>query len=146
MVPKTSAAVAAFAGTVSDTTGAIISGAQVALTDPTGAVVNKTATDNSGNFRIQPPHQGDYTLTVSVDGFQTLSEHVHAGAMGGTRLSIALSVASAMTQVDVNSSSNVDLTDPVENGDTSVMSSDELSDLPIFDNDYVTAMGNFLDS
>jgi len=145
-LPKTSAAVAAFAGTVSDTTGAIIPGAQVALRDSKGAVVNKTATDDSGNFRIQPPQQGDYTLTVSIEGFQTLSERVHANATGGTRLSIALSVAANVTQVDVNSSSNVDLTDPVENGDSSVMSSDELKSMPVFDNDFVTAMGSFLDS
>jgi len=144
-VPRASAVVAAFAGTVSDTTGAIISGAQVALTDATGLLVNTTATDNSGNFSLQPPHQGDYTLTVSIDGFKTVSEHVHAGATAGTRLSIALSVAASMTHVDVNSSSNVDLTDPVENGDTAVMSTEELKSMPIFDDDYVTAMGSFLD-
>ncbi len=40
----------------------------------------------------------------------------------------------------------MDLTDPENNGDTSVMTSSDLKDLPIFDNDFVTAMGSFLDA
>ncbi|HEX3437782.1 MAG TPA: carboxypeptidase regulatory-like domain-containing protein [Pseudacidobacterium sp.] len=138
--------VATFTGTVSDTTGAIIPGAEVQLTDGTGAAVTTVTTDSSGNFRIQPPQQGDYTLTISLQGFQPATQHVHAGALAGAPMSIALSVAAAVTQVEVNGTTNVDLTASEENGDTAVLSSDDLKSMPVFDNDYVTAMGQFLDA
>ena len=144
--PASSSAVATVNGTVADTTGAIIPGAQVQLTDATGAVLATAATDASGNFRIQPPRQGDYSLVVSLNGFQTSTQHLHAGATAGSPVSIALTVAAAVTQVEVNASSNVDLTGSEENGDTAVMSSDDLKAMPVFDNDYVTAMSSFLDS
>lgn len=144
--PATSSAVASVSGTVADTTGAIIPGAQVQLTDTNGAVIASTTSDSSGNFRIQPPRQGDYSLVVNLQGFQTASQHVHAGATAGTPVSFALTIAAAVTQVEVNASSNVDLTASDENGDTAVMSSDDLKAMPVFDNDYVSAMSSFLDS
>jgi hypothetical protein len=144
--PASSSAVATVNGTVADTTGAIIPDAQVQLTDATGAVLAVTTTDASGNFRILPPHEGDYSLVVSLTGFQTSTQQLHAGATAGSPVNIALSVASAVTQVEVNASSSVDLRSSEENGDTAVMSSSDLKAMPVFDNDYVTAMSSFLDS
>lgn len=144
--PAATSAVATVSGAVADSTGAIIPGAQVQLTDATGAVLATATTDGSGNFRIHPPSQGDYSLTVSLQGFETHTQQLHVGATAGPPLNIALSVAAAVTQVEVNASSNVDLTASEANGDTAVMSSDDLKAMPVFDNDYVTAMSSFLDS
>jgi len=47
--------------------------------------------------------------------------------------------------VRVNADTDEDLTAPEENHDSSVMTASDLKTLPIFDNDYVTAMGAFLD-
>ena len=141
-----SLAIATVSGTVADTTGAIIPGAQVQLTDTTGAVVSTTTTDSTGTFRIQPPHQGDYSVVVSLQGFESASQHIHVGSTAATPISVALSVASAVTQVEVNANSNVDLTASDDNGDTAVMSADDLKAMPVFDNDYVTAMSTFLDA
>jgi hypothetical protein len=133
--PATNSAVATVSGTVADTTGAIIPGAQVQLTDATGSELGAATTDSSGNFRIQPPHQGDYSLVVSLKGFQTATQQIHVGVTAGASISFALSVAATVTQVEVD-----------ENGDTAVMSSDDLKAMPVFDNDYVTAMSTFLDA
>ena len=141
-----SLAIATVSGTVADTTGAIIPGAQVQLTDTTGAVVSTTTTDSTGTFRIQPPHQGDYSVVVSLQGFESASQHIHVGSTAATPISVALSVASAVTQVEVNANSSVDLTASDDNGDTAVMSADDLKAMPVFDNDYVTAMSTFLDA
>ena len=65
------AKVAAISGSVADSTGAIIPGAQIQLLDTTGAVAGATVTDASGNFRVHPPRPGDYTLSVSMNGFGT---------------------------------------------------------------------------
>jgi hypothetical protein len=46
----------------------------------------------------------------------------------------------------VSANANQDLTSTDENRDSSVMTQDDLKALPIFDNDFVGAMGSFLDS
>lgn len=144
--PASSSTIAAVTGTVADTSGAIIPGAQVQLTDANGTVLATATSDSSGNFRIQPPQQGDFTLTISISGFETATQPVHAGATASAPVTVALAVAAAVTQVEVNASSSVDLTASESNGDTSVMTADDLKAMPVFDNDYVTAMGSFLDS
>ena len=49
------------------------------------------------------------------------------------------------TNVQVNADSSEDLTAWEDNHDSSVLSSQDLKTLPIFDNDYATAMSAFLD-
>jgi hypothetical protein len=141
------AAQPAVSGTVADPSGAIIPGAQVVLTDATGATVATVATDASGSFRIQVPNAGSYSLAVSLAGFQTATQPVTVPASGSpAALSVTLNVAAAVQQVTVSAGSQVDLTASENNGDTAVMTANDLKDLPVFDNDFVTAMGSFLDS
>jgi hypothetical protein len=60
-------------------------------------------------------------------------------------LHITLPIASLSTNVRVNADSSEDLTAPDDNHDSSVLSSTDLKSMPIFDNDYATAMSAFLD-
>jgi hypothetical protein len=128
-----------------DTSGAIIPRAHVALTTATGATIASTTTDAAGGFRLTPATVGSYSLTVSLTGFQSFSEQITAGAAPMAPLTIALPVATAVQQVTVSAASSVDLTASENNGDTAVMTSNDLQNLPIFDNDFVSAMGSFLD-
>jgi hypothetical protein len=151
LAPVSSAAAApasslAVAGTVADSTGAIIPGASVALTTAAGVTLASATTDASGSFRVTVAQPGSYLLTVNIAGFQPVTQTVNVSATGaGAPLSITLAVAAAVQQVTVNAGTQVDLTASETNGDTSVMTSDDLKDLPVFDNDFVTAMGNFMD-
>lgn len=147
VVTATPAAIAAVTGTVTDTTGAIIPGAYVALTTSAGKTVATATANATGGFRITPPAAGMYTLMVTRQGFQPFSEAVMAGATAPAPLTIQLGVATAVQKVTVNgdSSANLDLTNSATNGNSSVMTASELNDLPIFDNDYVSAMSSFLD-
>lgn len=140
------AAAAAVSGTVTDTSGAIVPGAHVALTTANGATVATTMTDSTGGFEVAPKTAGSYSLIVSLPGFEAVTEQITLGAMPGAPLSIALPVATSVQQVTVSATSSIDLTASENNGDTSVMSASDLEDLPIFDNDFVTAMGSFLDA
>ena len=136
----------AFTGSVTDSTGAIVPGAQVELLAADGSVAAKATADTTGMFRLQPPHAGAFTLSVSMAGFQPVTKAVQASTALTPPLSMMLSVASSIQQVTVSAASSVDLTSGETNGDTAVMTADDLKDLPVFDNDYVTAMGAFLDS
>lgn len=144
--PVEGSGLAAISGTVTDSTGAIVPGAHVALTTANGATVAETTTDETGGFRLVPTTAGDYSLIVSLKGFQPFAESVTAGANPIAPLKIALNVATAVQQVTVNAALNVDLTASENNGDSSVMTAGDMKDLPIFDNDYVSAMSSFLDA
>ncbi len=62
---------ATLTGTVSDTTGAVVSGASVRVhSEDTGADVRTVVTSTAGNFNITNIPAGRYTVTVSVAGFQ----------------------------------------------------------------------------
>ncbi len=144
-------------GVIADPTGAIVPGAEVDLVDPTGAVTSTNRSDGEGNFRISAPHPGTYTLVVSEPGFKTVSTPLtiappatsKIGVPTATALAapwhIVLPIAAMATQVNVNAETNEDLTAPEANRDSSVLTATDLKQLPIFDNDYQTAMSAFLD-
>jgi hypothetical protein len=136
----------AFTGSVTDGTGAVVPGAQVQLLAADGSVAATATSDATGMFRLQPPHAGAYVVSVIMAGFQPVTKPVQASASLTAPLSMVLSVASSVQSVTVTAASSVDLTSGENNGDTAVMTADDLKDLPVFDNDYVTAMGAFLDS
>jgi hypothetical protein len=162
--PPTSPAVS---GVVADPTGATVPGAEVDLVDTNGAVAGSIHSDEDGNFQMVAPHTGNFTLVVSDPGFETVRTPVLVAAPGGllpgslhspaasvpavpllaaARLRIILPLASVATNIRVNAETNEDLTAPDINRDSSVLSSQDLKSLPIFDNDYASAMGAFLDA
>ncbi len=137
-------------GVVADATGAIVPGAEIDLLDTNGAVAGSNHSSGDGSFQIAAPHVGNYTLVVSEPGFETTKTQVMIGGPAATPLNaplvhITLPIAAAATTVQVNGDTNTDLTAPEANRDSSVMSSQDLKSLPIFDNDYGTAMSAFLD-
>ncbi len=149
-------------GEITDSTGAFVPGAQVDLVDATGAVAASIRSSGAGKFQIFAPRAGRYTLVVSRPGFGTVRRSVALGAPSGSPsateeagraaagpaqpMRIVLYVASVATSVRVSAASSENLTEPGENGNSSVMTSEDLKSLPIFDNDYLTAMSVFLDS
>lgn len=143
-------------GVVADPTGAIIPSAEVDLVDASGAVVSSAHSAGDGSFRVTAPRSGSYTLVVSEPGFDTVRNPVVlappalATASAATQalaapLRIVLPIAGLATNVHVNADSSEDLASPEDNHDSSVMTASDLKALPIFDNDYATAMSAFLD-
>ncbi len=139
-------------GVVADPTGGIVPNAEVELLDAHGSVAAALHSDETGNFLITAPAVGDYTLVVSEAGFDTVRTIVKLGMPAGAKavpapmLHIVLPISAMATTINVNAGSSLDLTASESNGDTSVMSASELKSLPIFDNDYSSAMSAFMDS
>jgi hypothetical protein len=137
-------------GTVADPSGAIVPNAEVDLLDASGAIAATNHSDGEGNFSLPAPSLGDFTLVVSEAGFDTVRTVVKLAKPGAApaspMLHIVLPISTLATTVNVNAGSNLDLTAPESNSDSSVLSSEDLKSLPIFDNDYSTAMSAFMDS
>jgi hypothetical protein len=143
-------------GVVADPSGAIVPNAEIDLLDASGAIACSGHSAGDGSFQLTAPHTGNFTLVVSEPGFETVHNPVViapvVSAAAGTAahvfaapIHIILPIASLATNVHVNADSSEDLTAPEDNHDSSVMTSEDLKALPIFDNDYATAMSAFLD-
>jgi hypothetical protein len=142
---------------VADPTGAIVPNAEIELLDTNGTVAASFHSGEDGTFKVVPPHAGNFTLVVSEPGFETIKTPVSLAAPAAAAssaasparfaavLRITLPIAALSTNVRVTADANEDLTAPEDNHDSSVMTSQELKSLPIFDNDYATAMSAFLD-
>lgn len=57
-------------GTVTDSSGAVVPGVAVTLTDVSTGVATKTTTDSDGNYTVRPLLIGTYTVTAEKQGFQ----------------------------------------------------------------------------
>src|SRR5205823_12610704 len=64
---------ASIAGTVRDSSGAVLPGVTVEASSPVLIEKSRTAvTDNAGQFRIEQLRGGVYAVTSTLQGFQTL--------------------------------------------------------------------------
>jgi TonB dependent receptor/Carboxypeptidase regulatory-like domain len=145
-------------GVVTDSSGAIIPNAKVELHDERGGLEGTSQSGPDGSFQVLAPSAGSYTLVVSESGFKSATTQVRiastaapaiasqAAAKFASPLHVVLFIAPAATNVTVSAETNQDLTSTDENHDSSVMTSQDMKSLPIFDNDFVSAMGSFLDS
>ena len=90
------AATGSISGTISDTSGAVVSGASVtAINDATNQGYSVT-TDSSGYFSLNKLPVGTYTVRVGVTGFKTLQQSgVVVSAGQASQLNIHLFVGAA---------------------------------------------------
>lgn len=145
----------AITGVVADPSGAIVPNADIQLVDSTGAIAGDFHSGGDGSFQIAAPHPGNFTLVVSEPGFGTVKTPVVVAAPANVSsaasrqfatLRIVLPIAALATNIQVNADTSEDISSTDDNHDASVMTSDDLKQLPIFDNDYQSAMSAFLDT
>jgi hypothetical protein len=154
-------------GAVTDPTGASIPNAEIDLLDANGTIAGRFQSGADGSFQLTAPRAGAYTLVVSEAGFKTARVEVkiappdagpgvgpasgasiaaNAAAALAAPVKVVLPIAPAATNVTVNAETSGDLTATDENHDSSVMTAQDLKALPIFDNNFVSAMSSFLDA
>jgi hypothetical protein len=91
-------------GTVTDASGAVISGATVTARDTSRGTAYPTQTNSAGVYYLSPLPIGDYTLTVTATGFSTAQRPSFSLAMDQTaRIDIAMTVGQASQTVEVSS-------------------------------------------
>ena len=94
----------AIEGTVVDSTGAVVPGAQVVVLDPATSSTGKSISDNTGAFRIPLLAVGTYNLTVNKEGFRKLSVvGVQVNSAATTNVgTLQLELGQATTTVEVS--------------------------------------------
>jgi hypothetical protein len=90
-------------GTVTDASGAVISGATVTARETSRGTIYPTQTNSSGVYYLSPLPIGDYTLSVTASGFSTVQHPSFSLVMNQTaRVDIAMTVGQASQTVEVS--------------------------------------------
>ncbi|HEY2150493.1 MAG TPA: TonB-dependent receptor, partial [Vicinamibacterales bacterium] len=133
-------------GVVQDQTGGVLPGAAVELTTATGAVVASTTTDAVGVFDFVGITPGQYQLLARLDGFAPTSTRLRVATRPPAMQRLVLALASVSQEVTVSGSGNDVGVAAAGNVDAVSIDSNMLESLPVFDNDYIATMSQFLDS
>ncbi len=93
---------ATLAGTVTDTTGAVIPNATVTVTQTTTKAIRTVQSDATGNFVVTNLPASNYTVTVTSTGFQTfVADNVVLNVAEKRGLNIQLKAGAASSTVTV---------------------------------------------
>ncbi|HUK33179.1 MAG TPA: carboxypeptidase-like regulatory domain-containing protein, partial [Vicinamibacterales bacterium] len=107
LIPSAAFAQAAITGIVRDGTGAILPGATVEAASP--ALIEKVrsvVTDGTGQYRIVDLRPGTYSITVSLQGFQTVKrESVELAGSATVTVDVELKVGAVAETITVTSES-----------------------------------------
>jgi len=100
VVPSTQAAVGTVAGTVKDSAGAVIPGAQVELSSP-GLTPLTRVSDAKGAFTFERVPVAKYDLTVTLTGFIPYKSRVAVTSNAHVRLAVVLRIGATSETVTV---------------------------------------------
>jgi hypothetical protein len=101
-------------GTVKDTSGALVSGATVSITDTRVGVTKSETTNDAGYFRFDSIAASTYTVSIQMNGFKAWAQKDLALQVGETRtLAPMLQIGAATSEVTVSASeATLDLISP----------------------------------
>jgi Carboxypeptidase regulatory-like domain len=127
-------------GEITDSTGAVIQGARVTLTDQDKGFSYTATTDASGRYLLATIPPGLYTLTAEMQGFQKeIRTNVRVNVTENSTANLRLKVASASQTVEVQAQSQTLSTEDAVTGQ--VVNRKFINDLPLVDRyvlDFVT--------
>jgi hypothetical protein len=133
-------------GVIDDPSGAVLAGARVELVRD-GTVGQTTRSDDSGTFEFVSVPAGTYEIRASYEGFVPLKVPVTVTDRSVAALKLTMQPAGTHQESVVVADAGSKLsTDTSENQNSVQMTTETLNNLPVFDDDYVAAMSQFLDS
>jgi len=125
-------------GTVTDASGAVISGAQVTLLNQSTRLKRDASTDLLGNYRIAGLPTGNYSARVEKEGFETqVREGISLNSASDTMMNMSLTVGDLKQQVTVRADLlTIDNTTSAVSG---LLPQQSLTELPINGRDLFKA-------
>src|SRR5271154_2915822 len=99
---------ASIEGTVTDKSGAVVSGAKVAVTDQATGVGRNTVTSSAGFYRVSGLTPGTYTVAVEAGSFKKeTTRDVHVDAETNRGVNVVLTPGPSQESVTVTSAASV---------------------------------------
>src|SRR5579864_5939812 len=119
-------------GELSDSTGALVQGATVVLTDQQKGFEFRTTSDSSGRYLFRSIPPGAYTVSADVKGFQKVTSAVFKVDINENRTTnLTLKVAGISQRVEVGAQAQTIQTEDAETGQ--VVNRRFINDLPLID-------------
>jgi hypothetical protein len=116
-------------GTITDSTGAVVPGANILLTSKETGYSKSLKTDGSGVYSVGPLNPGHYVLNITAQGFQTLSVQTVIRVGTATSGTYKLTIGSEATKIVVDAGAIQVNTDQA--GVSDVITRDQIQSLPI---------------
>lgn len=125
------------AGTVQDSTGAAVQGAQLTLTNDATGVKQTVFSSSSGTYFFEAVVPGTYTLTVEASGFDKYSDkNIQVHVQQTVTANVPLATGSVKQQVTVTSASPLLQAEDASVGQT--IDTQTVNDLPLVNRDWVS--------
>jgi len=127
----------AISGTVTDSSGAVVSGATVTITNEATDVSRVMKTDHDGFYSADGLTVGSYTITIASSGYKTsLTKDIHINPGERRANSIVLQIGTVSSQVVVSANAVQVNTQTSESGGT--LSSKQISNLMLNGRNFQT--------
>lgn len=125
----------AITGTVQDSSGAIVPGANITVTSPDTGLVLQRTTNASGNYTFSPLKIGNYKLSASAPGFQTSQENVHVDIQQRLNIDLTLKPGAASESVTVTTAAPLQQTQDASVGQ--VIDAETIDNTPLNGRNWV---------
>jgi hypothetical protein len=119
----------AIQGTITDPSGAAVSGATISITGTDTGFKREVTTDKSGVYSVGPLNPGNYTVSVTSPGFQTLTVQTVIRTGTSTPGNFKLTIGQSSTEITVTAGQVQLNTD--QGGVSDVITKQQIDSLPI---------------
>src|ERR1035437_5425515 len=127
-------------GTIQDTTGGVVPGAKITLTEVDTGIKLEAISDAGGNYLFAQLKPGHYSLEVSKQGFQTqTTSNIELQVGQRPRVDVALQVG-AVTQMIEVSAGGVVLLDTQTSTVGQVVDNKDVTELPLNGRNFINLM------
>jgi outer membrane receptor protein involved in Fe transport len=123
-------------GVIQDSSGAVVAGASVTLTNVDTGMVVKAKADTGGVYVFSPVKIGSYTVSASAGGFETTTEtNVHLDLQ--QRLNVVITLKPGAATETVTVSSEAPLMQTQESSVGQVIDTETVNDIPLNGRNWV---------
>jgi hypothetical protein len=140
--PQRSAPPGVVTGRLVDPSNSPVPSIRIVLTGGDRAL--QTITGINGDFRFDNLEPGRYELLCEAPGFNRIVERVRVGTRG-VSLTLRLEIAALKAEVSVSEGERTVAPQADRNADAISVERSMLDNLPFLDNNYLSALGRFLD-
>ena len=106
-------------GVIQDSTGAVLPGATVTVTNQATGAVYTTTSGSAGEYEVPSLHTGVYKITAEHTGFSTaVADNITLSVGARERIDLSLKVGDTATTIEVSDVSLELQTETSENGET----------------------------